>query len=521
VQGKSVKTFKTRAPGRGAIYRKQKNQPIFEDFYLPFGGKLRSDNRWVKLAKLIPWDEIEEQYADNFADSGMGAPAKAARIALGALIIQEKLGLTDEETVCQIQENPYLQYFIGYGGYREEAPFHETMMVHFRKRLNLGELGEINELIHRRYRERQKAKGSGVKTGKKGDGDGSNTGDVDHARGGGSEEGSEEENPNQGKLIVDASCTPADIRYPTDLSLLKEAREKSEGIIDRLHEPLRGEKKKPRTYRERARRDYLKAAKKRNLGGKELHKALGKQLRYLRRDLGHIEGLAEKSSLQLLSRREYRNLLVIEEVYGQQKRMYEEGTRRIDDRIVSISQPHVRPIVRGKAGVPVEFGAKISVSLVEGYTFIDRMSWDNFNESGELIEQIEGYRERFGCYPESVHADRIYRSRDNLKYCTRHGIRLSGPKLGRPKRVVDPAERKQMRADELERNAVEGKFGQGKRRYGLGLIRAKLAETSGSMIGMAILVMNLEKLLREVFWLLWKKAVFGVFYRAQWSFCEP
>ena len=108
MQGKRGKIFKNRAPGRGVIYRKQQKQPEFEDFYLPFGGKLRSDNRWVKLAKLIPWGEIEEQYAEHFADSGMGAPAKAARIALGALIIQEKLGLTDEETVAQIQENPYL-----------------------------------------------------------------------------------------------------------------------------------------------------------------------------------------------------------------------------------------------------------------------------------------------------------------------------------------------------------------------------------------------------------------------------
>jgi IS5 family transposase len=491
---------------------------MFEDFYLPFGGRLRSDNRWVKLAKLIPWGEIEEQYADNFADSGMGAPAKAARIALGALIIQEKLGLTDEETVCQIQENPYLQYFLGYGGYRDEAPFHETMMVHFRKRLNLRELGEINELVHRRYREKGKRRGSGGQTGGSGGNGGADS--IDHKTGDGSEGGGgEEENPNQGKLIVDASCTPADIRYPTDLSLLNEAREKSEGIIDRLHEPLRGEEKKPRTYRERARRDYLKAAKKRNLGGTELRKALGKQLRYLRRDLGHIEGLADKSSLQLLSRREYRNLLVVGEVYRQQKQMYEEGSRRIEDRIVSISQPYVRPIVRGKAGVPVEFGAKISVSLVGGYTFIDRMSWDNFNESGELIEQVEQYRQRFGYYPESVHADRIYRSRDNLQYCAGHGIRLSGPRLGRPKRVVDPAERKQMREDELERNAVEGKFGQGKRRYGLGLIRAKLAETSGSMIGMAILVMNLDKLLREVFLRMGKSVTIVILYRPQRSYC--
>jgi len=507
VQGFCTKTPKNRAPGRGAIYRKKNaQQPEFEEFYLPFSGRLRSDNRWVRLSKLIPWEEIEKEYAKHFAESGMGAPAKAARIALGALIIQEKLGLTDEEVVEQIRENPYLQYFIGYREYREEEPFEASMMVHFRKRLNLGELGEINELIHRRDRERRKPKGAGEKMG--GSGCSGDAGSIEHSTGGSSDGDGEEENPNQGKLIVDASCTPADIRYPTDLSLLNEAREKSEGIIDRLHEPLRGEQKKPRTYRERARRDYLKTAKRRNVGGKELHKAVGKQLRYLRRDLGHIEGLVNKSSLQLLSRREYRNLLVIGEVYRQQKRMFEEGSRRINDRIVSVSQPHVRPMVRGKAGVPVEFGAKISVSLVEGYTFIDRMSWDNFNESVELIEQIERYRQRFGWYPESVHADRIYRSRDNLKYCAGHGIRLSGPRLGRPKRVVGPAERKLMRSDELERNAVEGKFGQGKRRYGLGLIRAKLAETSGSMIGMAVLVMNLEKLLREVFWSMWKRAIF-------------
>ena len=83
----------------------------FEKFFLPFGGKLRSDNRWVKLAKRIPWHEFEETYARSFAGTGMGAPAKSVRIALGALIIKERLGMSDEETVCQIQENPYLQYF--------------------------------------------------------------------------------------------------------------------------------------------------------------------------------------------------------------------------------------------------------------------------------------------------------------------------------------------------------------------------------------------------------------------------
>jgi len=502
VQGFCLKPIKNLAPGRGTIYRKSiPQQPEFEDFYLPFGGRLRSDNRWVRLSRLIPWEEIEKEYAKHFAESGMGAPAIEARVALGALIIQEKLGLTDEEVVEQIRENPYLQYFIGKGEYRDEEPFDASMMVHFRKRLGFEELSGINELIHSKHRKKLQEKGA------EDEGNDNDEGDQG-LRSGGVEE-------KRGKLIVDASCAPADIRYPTDLSLLNEAREKCEGVIDVLHEPLKGEERKVRTYREKARRDYLRAAKKRRLKASDLRKAIGKQLRYVKRDLQHIERLADRNGLELLSRRQYRDLLVIGELYRQQERMYEGRTKKIEDRIVSISQPHVRPIVRGKAGRPVEFGAKVSVSLVDGYTFIERMSWENFNESKDLVVQIERYRERFGYYPESVHADRIYRSRDNLRYCDRKGIRITGPKLGRPRKGIGRAEKRQMRQDELDRNAIEGKFGQGKRRFRMGSIRGKLAETSGSMIAMVFLVMNLEKLLKEVFLHFLRERILRVFCRYQ------
>jgi IS5 family transposase len=173
----------------------------------------------------------------------------------------------------------------------------------------------------------------------------------------------------------------------------------------------------------------------------------------------------------------------------------------------------VKPIVRGKTGRAVEFGAKVSVSLVEGYAFIERMSWESFNESKDLQGQIEGYRKRFGYYPESVHADRIYRSRDNLRYCEEHGIGLSGPKLGRPCKEIEREEKKQMRADELERNAIEGQFGQGKRRFRLACLRGKLPETSGSMITLVFLVLNLEKLLKEVFLRFLWECIQSGFYR--------
>jgi hypothetical protein len=184
--------------------------------------------------------------------------------------------------------------------------------------------------------------------------------------------------------------------------------------------------------------------------------------------------------------------------------MFENKTNRIKDRIVSISQPHVRPIKRGKAGAATEFGAKISVSVINGYSFVDRLSWDSYNESGDLIAQVKKYHHRHGCWPESVHADKIYRTRENLRFCKRHGIKLSGPPLGRPPKEAQISReiRKQVYRDEVVRNAVEGKFGQAKRRFGLGRVMCKLASTAESAVLLTFLVMNLERWLKAIlFWL--------------------
>ena len=91
------------------------------EFFLPFEGQLSPDNRWVKLARLIPWAEFETNYSKSLKGTGDGPPAKSVRVALGALIIKERLGSSDRETVEQIRENPYLQYFLGFKEYREKA----------------------------------------------------------------------------------------------------------------------------------------------------------------------------------------------------------------------------------------------------------------------------------------------------------------------------------------------------------------------------------------------------------------
>ncbi len=101
--------------------RERCDQLSFKDFFLPFGGQLSGDNRWIKLAKLIPWNELEDTYASQFC-KGFGAPAKPFRMALGASIIKARLGVTDEELVEQIKENHYLQFFIGLKGFQYSAP---------------------------------------------------------------------------------------------------------------------------------------------------------------------------------------------------------------------------------------------------------------------------------------------------------------------------------------------------------------------------------------------------------------
>ena len=463
------------------MYRHTEKQLTFADFQLPFGGKLLSTNRWIRLSQMIPWYEFEDQYCRNLSNSGQGPPAFSVRMALAALIIKERLGVTDEECVEQIRENPYLQFFCGLKAFTTDLPFHPTMFVHFRKRFPADVLSRINEALVARAAENHKK-----------DDDDSN----DTAPPG---------NPNKGKLVIDATCVPADITYPTDLKLLNTAREKSEEIIDVLHSRRGSGYKKPRTYRRKARKAYLAVAKSRRVGTRKLRKALRGQLGYLRRNLGSIEKLSHSTSLGILNRKQYRDLLVISELYRQQQWMFDHRSHKINDRIVSISQPHVRPIKRGKAGSDTEFGAKLSVSLVGGYAFVDKTSWDNFNECQDLQDQVEAYRKRFGVYPESVHADRIYRTRDNLRYCKKHHIRLSGPRLGRPPKITPEnamrlqAEALQARQDELDRIPIEGKFGQGKRRFGIGRLLTKLASTSETAIVLCFLVMNLEKWLAAIF----------------------
>jgi IS5 family transposase len=463
------------------MYRKKMSGQLYlSEFFLPFGGKLRADNQWVQLEELIPWGEIEKNYIKNFKSS-TGQKAISARMAFGAVYIQLKSGYTDIQVVEEIRENPYLQYFLGYTGFSDEPPFDSSMMVHFRKRITVDFIQEITDKI------------SKVK-----DKDDDHHSDDDKSGGGnehqvGQVKGNEQ--PNKGKLLLDATCTPADIHYPTDIRLLNDSREKLEEIIDELFEQVREpDEKRPRDYRRNAGKDYLAISKQRNKPEKTLQKAMGKQLRYLERDLKIIEKLiiVKQADMTILKKDLHRKYCTIRDVFQQQSEMYQKHTCSVEDRIVSLSQPYIRPIKRGKAGANTEFGAKVAISVVNGYATIDKISWDNFNEALYLQQAVESYKLKNGCFPEAVLVDQIYRNRDNRAYCKERGIRISGPRLGRPKENEIQENKRQAYIDSCERNAVEGVFGTAKRRYGLDRIMAHLKNTSECVIAMHFFIMNME-----------------------------
>lgn len=502
MQGKATRHVKKPAATPRYI---SPNQLTLVGFETPFEQKLTTENRWVKMAQAIPWDKIVIHY-DKIFQSIEGRPPISGRVILGALMIKHIENLSDRATIQHIRENMFMQYFLGYTSFTNEEPFSDTLFVEIRKRLSLELLSKINDVIALHCLQENTKESPPTPPSNNSEREDNITSTINKTI--------EEEplqnntdtstihqtnavktvsnNNNKGRLITDATVAPQNITYPTDLKLLNAARKKSEDLIDILYNNLLHGDTKPRTYRELARKYFLNTAKKKGKTKKEIYKANGRQLRFLRRNLAHIEMLLEAYDIFPLKPKDQKYLMVLHTIYDQQEQMHRTRSKRIDDRIVNIHQPYVRPIVRGKEKAKVEFGSKLQVSIVKGFTFIDYLSWDAFNEGKYLKTSVENYKNRFGYYPKEVLADQIYCTQENRKWLKGLSIKLLAKPLGRPSSKAVA-----VHLSPGERNPIEGKFGQAKIAYGLDNIKAKLKETSQSWIAAIALVLNLVAMTRQ------------------------
>lgn len=437
-------------------------QLSFTNFNTTCGMQLDQNNEWIKLAKQLPWKAWEPLYQAMFP-SGTGNVAKSARMVLGSLILQQRMGFTDRGLVDQIQQNPYYQYFIGLDAFQHTEPFSRTLLVEWRKRVDLQFIIRANDILC----------------------DAAPKAFNFRKRGG---------NTNRGTLIAtqicDATVAPQYIRFPQDTSLLNEARVKLEAMIDFFCERYGLEK--PRTYRKVAHKDYLTFARSKKPAAEKISEAVKAQLGYVRRDLAYVEGFMHQGYAPLM--KQVDNYITIHALYQQQQYMFDNKTHKVENRIVSISQPYVRPIVRGKTKAPTEFGAKLHLSVDEnGFGRIESLSFNAFNEGPMLIEALNAYKYRNHCFPERVLVDQIYRTRANIRFCKENDIRINGPKLGRP--AKDPTtiqkDRKTANQDNMDRIEIERYFSTAKRRNGMGLINKKREDTSLSVIAMSVMVTNI------------------------------
>ena len=297
-------------------------------------------------------------------------------------------------------------------------------------------------------------------------------------------------------MYTDATCYESEMRYPTDAKLLWEGIEKSYGIMCGLSSGLGV--RRPRTKYLDVRKANLSYRKRRRHTKGQTRKITRRLLDLLGKILGEIRNLRQshKESEDLLTKREKGDLEIIGKMYEQQESHFESGNSResIPDRIVSISKPYVRPIVRGKETKSVEFGAKVNNILVDGVSFIDKLSFDAFNEGTRLTDCLSLNKRLFGTEVRKVGGDAGYAGAGNRDYCKEHDITTSFSKRGRPssgKKVKDAVRQELAR---VRATAMEGSFGTQKEHYDLKRVKARTKKTETLYIFFGIHTVNVVQL---------------------------
>lgn len=479
--------------------------PEMDDIYAQRLREMRSTTRGKELAGKLEqlkqsaevsahWEQLELPFIDNAVqkalqdngtvwedggETGAGRPPFPFRLVFGILIAQKLLGLSDRGICKIVSESPYLQYFLGYASFSTSNTVDPSNITRFKKRLDVATMQRLNDILIQNKRHAQELADS-LGASVSGTGESVSEGSS----------GTADKASNSGTLILDATCGPVNIRFPQDFSILNEGRLCLEKIIEGICRDHSFEK--PRTYVLKLQAEFLKLAKSKIKKADDLRHVIRLELNAIARNLGYIDRFLGKEGVSLTSR-EIERIQVIRAVHAQQKYMFTNKLHTVQNRIVSISMPFIRPIKRGKANCPTEFGPKYDIAVDgDGYSWLTNFSYNSFNESQHLIDALKNYKQKTGHYPARVLVDQIYRSRDNINFCKEHGIRISGPRLGRKPKDEDIL--KEMVAlekqDMVDRIEVERRFSRDKRCFGIECIVERTNENVGYAVGMSVFLDN-------------------------------
>lgn len=417
---------------------------------MPFGGRLEEGNRWLKIKGMIPWGELETEYAKYFSDKGR--PGLDGRLVIGLFLLKHMSNKSDREVICELQENVYWQAFCSFEGFVTSGQLNSSSLTKIRKRLGPKFVKALEDKTYRVLIERKIIRAKG--------------------------------------MLVDATVMPEKIKYPNDIGLLNDVRQ---WVVEQIKEISRKTGEKVRTYKRAAKKAYLNFAKKKQKTRELIERTKKQMLQFVRRNINQLGERIEE--LDLLARQEVEaRLEVARKIYEQQYYMYTEKVNRVEERIVSWFREYVRPIKRGKGGgKEVEFGPKVSLSHVDGFTFVDEFRHENYSEAkAEIVKkQIGKYEERFGVKPPSMTGDQLYGNRENRAMLKEQAVRSAFKPLGR-KGEESLRQEQYVKRKQRERNRIEGDIGNVKEHYGGHGIRYHYREGSEQWVRLGFLAKNLK-----------------------------
>lgn len=286
--------------------------------------------------------------------------------------------------------------------------------------------------------------------------------------------------------MMDATVYESNIRYPTDVKLLWES-------IVKVYQTIQGKRKllKLRTSRSnyhKHKKNYLGYQRNRKKSKRQDKKVRKQLLKYLLRLLEGLQELQIRHEFRL-SDKERRLISHIKTIYGQQHELLYGNRENIKQRIVSLHKPHVRAIIRGKEIKPVEFGAKVHKVQVGGLSFIEHLSYENFNEGSRLKQSVAFHQKHFGKCSQLA-ADAIYATNENRRYCNSLTIATSFIPKGKQGKLQEQKAIMRSVLSAVRATVLEGSFGNEKNHYLLNKVKARTQATEIAWIFFGMLTAN-------------------------------
>lgn len=415
-----------------------------------------------RLSKAINWNALLN-HLKGFYSKDKGRPSTPLRAQAGTLIIKHLKNLPDRDTVRMVEENLYAQYFCGLlpsqaKGYMNPA----TGLTNFRAKIGKKGMAFIMEILN------CAAHGKSLK---KGD-----------------------------TLILDTTCVPLDIIYPTDIKLLERCRVE----IMRLFKKAKkmGLDITYRAYNRTARRTFVYFSKLRKTAKKTRKRVHKRIFQFVKRNLKQLLDMKDKATRQLgkqynvdtdimaflKSIKETENKV---RVIMHQQSFVRQGEKHIKNRIVSFDKTHTRPIVRGKVPVNTEFGPKILVAVVRNSVHLIEAFSDNVSDSLMIAPALRWFKNKFNRLPKKILGDRGFSAEWRNPFLKKMKI-ISGIQQ-RGKKIKDSTESRKMINQRL---IIEAMISLGKRKFGLNKCRARIKEYEASWIGLGISALNAHRAFR-------------------------